>query len=92
MKNTIETIALIASVVLPMFNFPLIMRIIKRKSSQDISLVWVLGVWFCLALMFPSGVISDQIVWRAFNYANLSLFTVVLVVVLKYRGGNKANG
>lgn len=85
MRDMIEVVALVASIVLPLFNIPLIRRIIQRRSSEDISLVWVLGVWTCLLLMFPSGVLSDQIVWRAFNYANLSLFTVVLVVVWRYR-------
>lgn len=90
MREAVEIVALVASVILPLFNIPLVSRIIKRKSSEDISLVWVLGVWFCLFLMFPSGILSDQIVWRAFNYANFSLFTVVVVIVLRYRKRREA--
>ncbi len=81
----IENIGLVAAIVLPLWNIPLIMRIIKRKSSKDISLAWVLGVWFCLLAMFPSGILSADIVWKAFNIANMLLFSCVVVVVLLYR-------
>jgi len=81
----IDKIALIAGILLPLFNIPLIYKIIKRRSSADISLCWVLGVWFCIVLMAPSGFKSQDLVWRIFNYMNVVLFTVVLGVVLKYR-------
>jgi hypothetical protein len=42
-----KTIALIAAIALPLFNIPLIVRIIKRKSSEDMSISWALGVWIC---------------------------------------------
>ena len=31
-------------VAMPFFNIPLIRRIVKRRSSEDISLTWVIGV------------------------------------------------
>ena len=80
-----EKIALIASIILPLWNIPLIVRIIKRKSSKDISMYWVVGVWSCFALMAPAGFISKEIVWRTFNIVNFVFFTIVLVVVLVYR-------
>ena len=84
-----QTIALIAAVMLPLCNIPLIVRIIKRKSSEDISVYWALGVWTCLALMAPSAFVSPDIVWRVFNIANLTLFTAVLLAVLAYRKKGK---
>lgn len=81
----IQKIALVAAIILPLWNIPLIVRIIKRKSSQDISIYWVLGVWICLALMAPSGFISSDIVWRVFNIVNFVLFSAVAIVVLAYR-------
>lgn len=81
----IEKIALIAAVTLPLWNIPLIVRIIKRKSSNDISIYWALGVWICLLLMAPQAFTSSDIVWRTFNIANLTLFTAVLIAVLAYR-------
>lgn len=80
-----EKIALIAAIILPLWNIPLIARIIKRKSSKDISLYWVLGVWVCFLLMAPSGFSSSDAVWRTFNIMNLILFTAVVIVVLAYR-------
>ena len=81
----IQAIGLIAGIILPLFNIPLIIKIIKRKSSRDISLVWVMGVWTCIVLMSPSAFTSQDIVWRTFSYINIILFTVVVVTVLKYR-------
>ncbi len=83
----IDKIGLVAGVALPLFNIPLIFKIIKRKSSQDLSIVWVLGVWTCIILMAPSGFKSEDIVWRVFNYANVCLFTLVMIVTMKYRKG-----
>jgi len=85
MTELIEKIGFIAAISVPLFNIPLIIRIIQRKSSDDISLTWVLGVWICFILMLPSGLISDDIVWRAFNIANITFFTVVVIVTLRYR-------
>ena len=85
MEEIFEKIGLIAAICLPLFNIPLIMKIIQRKSSDDISLTWVIGVWVCIVLMAPDGLVSDDLVWRVFNYVNVICFTGVLVTVLKYR-------
>ncbi len=85
--EVIQTIGLIAAIVMPLWNIPLIVKIIKRKSSVDISLSWVMGVWVCALLMAPSGVTSKDIVWRCFNIVNLILFTGVVLAVLRYRKG-----
>ncbi|MDP3919271.1 MAG: hypothetical protein Q8R76_00470 [Candidatus Omnitrophota bacterium] len=85
MEKIIFNLGLIASFLLPLFNVPLIMKIIKRKSSGDLSLVWVIGVWSCLALMLPQALISTDFVFRIFGIMNMLLFSVVLIVVLKYR-------
>ena len=81
----IEKVAFIAAIVLPLWNIPLIVRVIKRKSSEDISTYWVMGVWICLLLMAPQALTSSDIVWRTFNIMNLILFTAVVIVVLAYR-------
>lgn len=82
--SILEIISLICAVVMPFFNIPLIMRIVKRRSSEDISLIWTLGVWVCILLMAPSGFQSKDIVWKTFNITNLVLFTAVVFFVLKY--------
>lgn len=84
-----EKIAFIAAIVLPLWNIPLIARVIKRKSSNDISISWVLGVWICFLLMAPEAFRSADPVWRAFNIMNLVLFTAVVIVVLIYRKTGK---
>ena len=80
-----QLIGVIAAVMLPFFNVPLIVRIVRRRSSQDLSLVWVFGVWSCTVLMAPSGFVSEDLVWRMFNIVNFVLFTAVMIVTFKYR-------
>ena len=50
----IEKIALVAAIVLPLWNIPLILKVIKRKSSSDIRLYWAMGVWVCFLLVHSS--------------------------------------
>jgi hypothetical protein len=83
----IELLGLIGATTLPLWNIPLIYRIRKRRSSADISLPWVVGVWVCLLAMLPSGLISADRIYRVFSVLNVGFFTVVLVQVLRFRGG-----
>jgi uncharacterized protein with PQ loop repeat len=83
----IEKIGLVAAVALPLWNIPLILKIVRRRSSGDISLAWALGVWVCILFMAPSGFRSEDIVWRTFNIINFVLFTCVVIATLKYRHG-----
>lgn len=73
----LQKIGLIAAIILPLWNIPLIIRIIKRRSSKDISLYWAVGVWVCLLLMFPSGIISQDIVYKVFTVVNFCFFSCV---------------
>jgi len=80
----VEKISLFASIAMPLFNIPLIVKIVKRKSSADISKSWAMGVWGCAILMAPSGFTSTDIVWRCFNIVNLVLFTGVVIAIWRY--------
>jgi len=82
-------IAFVAAIVLPLWNIPLIARIVRRKSSEDISLLWAFGVWGCLLLMFPASLRSTDIVWKAFNISNLILFSAVVFAAVFYRSRKK---
>ena len=87
MQVLVEKLGLIAAVILPLWNIPMIIKIIKRKSSQDISLSWALGVWICFLFMFHNGLRSPDVIWRTFNIINMICFTGVVLVTLKYRKG-----
>ena len=89
-KDLIDIVGVVAAVGLPMFNIPLVMKIIQRKSSRDLSMSWVVGVWVCLLLMLPAGVRTEDIVLKAFSIVNIALFSVVLVVAFKYRTGESS--
>lgn len=80
-----EQVAVVAAAILPLWNLPLIFRMIKRRSSKDVSMAWALGVWICFLLMAPSGFTSEDPVWRVFNIMNMILFTGVVATVLYYR-------
>ena len=80
-----KIISLLAAISLPLFNIPLIIKIIRRRSSADISMSWVMGVWICALLMAPEGIVSKDIVFRCFNIINLVTFTGVVIAVWRYR-------
>lgn len=81
----VETIGMIAAVAMPFWNIPLIIKIWKRKSSEDISLVWVVGVWICILLMFPSALVSKDLIFKSFGIVNTLLFTFVVIAAFKFR-------
>jgi len=81
----IQVIGLIAAVVLPLWNIPLIVRIGRRRSSDDISLPWALGVFICLLFMLPAALMSSDVVFKAFAVVNIVLFGAVVVQVVRYR-------
>lgn len=81
----VETIGLIAAIILPFWNIPLIVRIQRRRSSEDISLYWIFGVWICLVLMLPSGLMTSDIVFKAFTIVNFILFSIVAIQTVRFR-------
>ncbi len=89
MPELFKIVGLVAGIILPLFNIPLITKIIQRKSSKDISLTWALGVWVCIVLMSPSAFTSADIVFRIFSYINVTMFTLVVITVLRYRGASE---
>jgi len=84
-KDWIERVGMVAGVALPFFNIPLIIKLIKRKSSKDLSLSWALGVWICIVLMTPQALRSQDITFRLFGIVNIIFFSAVAFFVLKYR-------
>lgn len=81
----IQSLGLIAALILPLWNIPLILKVSRRKSSKDFSLWWTFGVWFTLLAMLPSALTSEDLVFKVFNLANLAIFTAVVVQVVRYR-------
>ena len=77
-----------AGVTLPLFNIPLILRILKRKSAEDFSISWAVGVWICILLMTPQALRSQDLAFRAYGIVNIIFFSAVVFLVLKYRGRN----
>ncbi len=82
-----ETLGFWAAVMLPLWDIPLMVHVVRRQSSQDISLWWVWGLWGTSVLMAPSAFISGEKTAIGFNIVNVIMLTGVLVVVLKYRKG-----
>ncbi len=87
-----DKIAMVAAIILPLWNIPLIARIIKRRSSNDISRAWAVGVWVCFVLMFPAALKSPDRIYKMFSIVNMVLFSAVVTCTLIYhkkigRGG-----
>ncbi len=83
--NFVEILGLVSSVALPFFNLPLMRRLYKRKSSEDLSLVWLFGIFFSLVGMLPLGLQSTDKIFRLFSILNLAFFSGVVYLTLYYR-------
>lgn len=83
----IEQLGFLAAVAMPMWNIPLIIKISKRKSAGDISLVWALGVFACILLMLPAALKSPDRAFRVFGILNTVLFGAAVVQIFRYRRG-----
>lgn len=86
-SDWIHVTGMIAAIVLPFFSLPMIYKVYQRKSSKDISMVWALGVFGCFLLMLPSAVTSPDLVYKTFSIINIVLFSGIVFVTLRYRGG-----
>jgi uncharacterized protein with PQ loop repeat len=80
----IQIIGMLSGIIMPLFNIPLILRITRRRSSADISLVWVIGVWSCVIAMLPSALQSPDPVLMVFGIINSLFFSAVLFTVLYF--------
>ena len=89
MNDWIEKIGIVSGVALPLFNIPLIMRLMRRKRSEDFSLAWAVGVWVCIVLMTPQALRSNDTAFRAYGIVNIFFFSVVAFLVVKYRAKSK---
>ena len=85
LNDWIEKIGIISGVALPFFNIPLIIKLVKRKKSEDFSLIWALGVWVCIVFMTPQALRSQDMDFRSFGIVNLIFFSAVVFFVLKYK-------
>ncbi len=76
---------MVAAIVLPFWNIPMIVRISRRKSSDDVSLWWAFGVLVCLLLLVPSGLASQDAVFKVYSVVNFILFAALVVQIMRYR-------
>lgn len=83
--DIIEKVGIVSGIALPLFNIPLILKLVKRKSSADMSLTWALGVWVCIVLMTPQALRSTDTAFRIYGIINIIFFTVVVFFIVKYR-------
>jgi len=84
-QEMMRTLGLVAGIVLPFWNIPLILRINQRKSSKDLSIPWAVGVFSCIVLMLPSALISSDVVFKVFSIINTVLFAAVVIQIIRYR-------
>jgi uncharacterized protein with PQ loop repeat len=81
---TVENVGTVAGIALPLFNIPLILKLLRTKSSNDFSLSWAVGVWVCIVLMTPQALRSTDIAFKAFGVVNIFFFSIVAFLIVKY--------
>ena len=75
----------LAAFLLPFFDIPMIVRLLRRKRSEDVSLTWAGGVWACTILMTPKALMSQDLALKLFGISNSVLFSALAVLVFYYR-------
>lgn len=85
-----HTLGLVASIALPLFNIPLMMRMVERKSSADLSLIWVLGVFACIAATLPAAWHSPDVIFKVYQVINIIFFSGVTFLAVFYRRRNRS--
>ena len=83
--NLLQSLGLVAAIIMPLWNIPLILRIRRRKSSRDLSLPWAFGVFGCILLMLPAALFSSDPIFKTFSIMNTGLFSLVVLQILRYR-------
>ncbi len=85
MEDVSRIIGAAAGAAMPLFNIPLMVRIYRRRSADDISLAWLFGVWGCMLLMVPSSLTTPDFVLKIFGICNVVFFAGVVGVVVYFR-------
>jgi len=85
MEDIARVVGAVAGAAMPMFNIPLMIRIYRRRSCDDISLSWLFGVWGCMILMLPAALTTSDYVLKIFGISNVVLFSGVVGVVIYFR-------
>ena len=78
-------LGMVAAIAMPLWNIPLILKIRRRRSSKDVSLLWTWGVFVCLLLMLPSALASSDPIFKVFSLVNIVCFAGVVVSVIRHR-------
>ena len=84
-SSWIRPLGFIASLALPLFNIPLVIRIIRRKSSADLSLTWVIGVFLCIVATIPAALTSPDLIFKVYQVVNVAFFSGVVFFAVYYR-------
>lgn len=75
----------ICSMIVPVFHIPLIMKLVRKKSSQEWSLLSVIGFWIATLGIQPWALMTDDRALTILNTLSLMFISVELVLVIKYR-------
>ena len=82
--NFVKIVGFIGA-MMPLWNIPFVINILKMKSSHEVSLVWMFGVWISILCLLPQSLKSLELNFKIFGILNITLFSLVLIVVLYYR-------
>jgi uncharacterized protein with PQ loop repeat len=79
-----KQLGMFSAIVMPLFNIPQIITVLRRKSAEGISLLWVTGIELCILGILPSSLLSPDPILRAYGIVNTVFFTATFATVLYY--------
>ncbi len=81
----IKDLGTASSMVVPLFHIPLILKLYKKKSSQEWSVISVCGFWISTLGIQPWAMMTSDKALTILNSLSLLFISVEVVLVLRYR-------
>ena len=82
--NLVDITGFIGS-IMPLWNIPLIIKIVRNQSSNEISLLWLFGVWVSILCLLPQSLKSLNLHLKVSGILNVIFFSIVAFTVLYYK-------
>ena len=81
----VEIIGIIAGVLTTISFIPQVVKVIRTRSTRDLSLGWLAMAWFGIFLWLMYGVLINNFALEFANGIAFPLISIVLVYKLRYK-------
>ena len=92
LENNAQIVGLIAGICTSISLLPQLIKLLKNKKAEDISLFYLIILFIGLGLWIWYGVLRDDIPIMVTNGFSLIINGIIIVLGIKYKRAHKENG